>query len=240
MNMGIRQIEPDDENGSSPRWGLARPPRDLRRFLMIGVCVSTLFATGVYWLRQLPTGPTARAQGSVVHVQLVRLPNPVPSPQEPVLARDPPSMDRVPAPAIKEPEHPAVNKDRPLRPEMALARVAAAPAIDHEPPPLSLQTLAATSGGVLSFHEILLRHVERYRRYPETARKGHLEGVVQLLFAMSRDGNVLDVRVKASSGHPALDKEAVDTLRRAQPLPPIPATMPDRLNIVLPVGFSLH
>jgi protein TonB len=56
---------------------------------------------------------------------------------------------------------------------------------------------------------------------------------------MRRDGAVLDVRIKTSSGATILDEEAGATIRRAQPLPPIPPELPERLNIIVPVAFNL-
>jgi protein TonB len=55
---------------------------------------------------------------------------------------------------------------------------------------------------------------------------------------MSRDGTLLGVWVKTSSGQAMLDKEAIDTIRRAQPLPSIPPELPDRLNIHVQLVFD--
>ena len=66
----------------------------------------------------------------------------------------------------------------------------------------------------------------------------HLEGKVDTQFAMARDGKLLGVWVRTSSGQMLLDKEAVETIRRAQPLPPIPPELPDRLNIQVQLEFD--
>ena len=55
---------------------------------------------------------------------------------------------------------------------------------------------------------------------------------------MDRNGIVLGIWIKQSSGYPVLDKEAVATVLRAQPLPAIPAELPDPLNITLPMVFG--
>ena len=83
-----------------------------------------------------------------------------------------------------------------------------------------------------------LRHIERYQVYPAEARGERLQGLVQLVFAMGRDGRVLDAWVKQSSGSAVLDKAALDTVKRAQPLPRIPNELPDRLNVMIPVAFA--
>ncbi|MHC4043477.1 energy transducer TonB [Bradyrhizobium sp. 23AC] len=93
------------------------------------------------------------------------------------------------------------------------------------------------SSAAIKFQQSLLRHVSRYQRYPNAARAMHLEGTVVTQFAMARDGTLLGVWVRTSSGQLLLDKEAIETIRRAQPLPPIPPELPDRLNIHLELEF---
>jgi protein TonB len=91
----------------------------------------------------------------------------------------------------------------------------------------------------LSFQRELLAHIAAYRRYPDAARAARLNGVVNVRFAIDRDGGVLDVWVQDSSGHPALDQEAIDTIRRAQPMPIVPPILPSRIDLVLPIEFSI-
>jgi protein TonB len=105
--------------------------------------------------------------------------------------------------------------------------------------PSAAASPGAASKAALNFQKILFEHIEHYRHYPEEARREGLQGVVQLLFAMRRDGTVLDVWVKASSGSAILDRAAIDTIRRAQPLPLIPSALSDRLDVVIPIAFSL-
>ncbi|MFX9116149.1 energy transducer TonB, partial [Acinetobacter baumannii] len=64
-------------------------------------------------------------------------------------------------------------------------------------------------------------------------------GAVETLFSMQRDGTVLEVWVKTSSGQAALDKAAVDAIRRAQPLPSIPWGLPDDLKVEIWLEFDL-
>jgi protein TonB len=94
------------------------------------------------------------------------------------------------------------------------------------------------SSAVVRFQQTLLRHVARYQRYPSAARSLHLEGRVDMQFAISRDGTLLGVWVKTSSGQGVLDKEAIETIRRSQPLPSIPSELPDRLNIHVQLAFD--
>lgn len=93
---------------------------------------------------------------------------------------------------------------------------------------------------LLQYQNILLAHIARYQGYPSEQRNQRVEGIVQLSFAMNRQGGLLDIWVDHSSGVGALDNEAIATVRRAQPLPNIPRTLPDQLTVQLPVSFSVQ
>jgi protein TonB len=82
------------------------------------------------------------------------------------------------------------------------------------------------------------RHIARYHRYPSAARSQQLQGTVETVFSMKRDGSLLGVWVKTTSGKTLLDKEAIETIKRAQPLPPIPSNLPERLNIEVLLEFD--
>jgi protein TonB len=103
----------------------------------------------------------------------------------------------------------------------------------------------AAAGGqdgqaILDYQAQLLAHITRFRAYPDAARPLHLVGVTLVRFAMTRDGRVLKVWIERTSGQATLDAAAEDTIRRAQPLPPIPAGLPSVLMLALPVDFSLN
>jgi protein TonB len=87
----------------------------------------------------------------------------------------------------------------------------------------------------------LLAHLNRYKQYPPAARSRREEGVVTLSFTMDRDGLILARRVANSSGSKLLDAEALAMLRRAEPLPPFPASMAGASrSFNVPIRFSLR
>ncbi len=86
----------------------------------------------------------------------------------------------------------------------------------------------------------LLAHLERFRRYPARARAARQQGVATIRFTMNRAGMVLSSAVVRSSGVSALDTAALDTLKRAQPLPAIPADRPDTVELTIPVEYFLN
>jgi protein TonB len=65
--------------------------------------------------------------------------------------------------------------------------------------------------------EAVIRRVEELKRYPASARVDPAEGKVVLTVVINEDGSVGDVEVFQSSGHAALDKAAVETIRQAAP-----------------------
>jgi periplasmic protein TonB len=119
----------------------------------------------------------------------------------------------------------------------------AAPPVTDAPP----QALAAPSPprGVGESRESylgrLLAQLNRFKHYPPEARKARIEGVVLLHFVMDAEGHVTSAEIQKSSGRPALDKEALALMQRAQPLPPLPADFAARtLDAVVPIEFSLN
>lgn len=92
------------------------------------------------------------------------------------------------------------------------------------------------SGAVaINYRNILLTHIARYRR---TLSNG-IEGTVEIRFILDRNGGVLNAWVATSSGEAVLDAEALAAIRRAAPMPDIPAALPDRVDITLPMDFEI-
>ncbi|MDU1661803.1 MAG: energy transducer TonB, partial [Stenotrophomonas maltophilia] len=53
-------------------------------------------------------------------------------------------------------------------------------------------------------------------------------------------GRLLALRLEQSSGQPMLDDAALQTFRRAQPLPPIPDELKAPQELVVPVEYYLR
>jgi protein TonB len=62
------------------------------------------------------------------------------------------------------------------------------------------------------------------------------EGKVVVAFLVLSDGSVRNVRVVQGSGHPALDRGAVEAVRKAAPFPSPPA----EAEIITPVVYRLE
>lgn len=225
------------DEDAAPDWRAAAPGLELRSIAAVALTVPLLLAAGVYWLHQLPVGPNLRTNDSVVEVRLLgpqgQAPEPQDVPTSSAQQREPPP----PETSMKDPTRTIPDTavaSLPSRPEQAAAAspaaaTSSAPPISH----IALEQKAAV------FQRTLLSHIARYRRYPEGARRERAQGVVRLLFSMKRDGTVIDVRVVSSSGYALLDTAAIETIRNAQPMPRIPAELPEHLNITMPVAFDL-
>jgi periplasmic protein TonB len=89
-----------------------------------------------------------------------------------------------------------------------------------------------------AFQAALYDRIGRYQVYPKEALQQQLQGVVVVTFVMDRNGTVLKVSVKRTSGELILDKAAAESIVMAQPLPSIPPQLPGRLTVELPIAFS--
>ena len=87
--------------------------------------------------------------------------------------------------------------------------------------------------------EAILRRVEELKRYPASARVDRAEGKVVVKAVINEDGSLGEVEVIQSSGYPALDKAAVETMRQAAPFHlPHPLGQP-RMTIKIPMSYRL-
>jgi periplasmic protein TonB len=81
--------------------------------------------------------------------------------------------------------------------------------------PLPPNAQAKRDYGWLS--EAIMRRVEVLHHYPPSARVDRAEGRVMVKAVINEDGSIGEVEVLQSSGHPALDKAAVETMQQAGP-----------------------
>ncbi|HLH10686.1 MAG TPA: energy transducer TonB [Methylovirgula sp.] len=237
-------IEHEPRNDMQPSWAQAvyQETEDARawfltvflRWVMVPVVVTVLLSGGVFWLRQQKSTGSAQSDDiSMVQVRLVAPAEPVAAPRQPTAAHPvsriafsaESAADQAQATASDDASVAAL--DQPFTPPVAEPDVGFDAPVDAPPDSVALK-----------FRQELFRHIELYRHYPAAARRDHLHGTVETLFLMRRDGTVLDVQVKESSGQSLLDKEAVETIRRAQPLPAIPPGLPEELSIQLSIAFD--
>jgi protein TonB len=237
----VTLIDPRSSSGASPlealtgsRHNMKNERHQLKLGLIFGGCA---YAAVLGWLLLRPHSPqlrpVPRASGHVIQIQLLSESVPMD------LARAAPA---VPPVSRQAPERPVPVKPARNKTTTAMHRLArqSAPGLERSLEPQPLHASAAISGSeVTIFQKTLSEHISQYRGYPERARVAGIAGVVEVGFTMDRNGAVLKVWIEHDSGFAVLDGEALATVLRAQPLPRIPADLPDHLDILLPISFSL-
>jgi protein TonB len=94
---------------------------------------------------------------------------------------------------------------------------------------------------VLTWKSQIVARLEEHKRYPEEARLRRDQGVVQVFFALDREGRLIESRVVRPSGVRVLDEEALALLQRAAPFPLPPPEVPgeNRVDLTVPIRFNL-
>lgn len=162
-------------------------------------------------------------------------PPPRPLPPPPVTPpTEPPSPAPPPVMAIKETLAPP-----PASPEPAFTVPETPPA----PPPPVVQernnddiTAARSAYGVT-----LAREFAKHRKYPQVARMRGWQGTVKVSLQIDADGNGSNPTISESSGKQMLDDQALETVKKALPLPLPPEILRGKpFSIVVPVVFRLE
>lgn len=165
-----------------------------------------------------------------------------------------------PAVAISSPDRTAMPPERAApsrRPGTAApARVAAAPPEQAASGPSSVAepvlalgtpTLAPRpgadaleAGSLAQYRLVLIGAAKRLKHYPAQAIDAGLEGRVDVRLVVGADGSPAAVAVKRSSGHEVIDRQAVETIRRATADTPIPPALRNREIVVeIPLLYEL-
>jgi protein TonB len=156
----------------------------------------------------------------------------------------PPSVVSEAEPLVAKPRQPivpgATPAPQPAAEEPAAAEPAAAPAKPeaHDQQPAATPASEQHAAPANYAAEVMSR-ISAAKRYPTSSRARREEGTVRVSFALNRDGSVQGETLVTSSGHDALDKEALATVRRAAPYPPVPDDVLAPLELQVDVAFTL-
>lgn len=177
------------------------------------------------------------------------LPDELPSLPE---VREPPPEDAI----AKKPEDKPPDEEKP--PEVSAAQAketpavapvmaseAAAPQKIENATQVSDQPSGQNSGlsqvdrqAIENWQRDLVVHMNRHKRYPESARAARHHGVVSVSFAMNREGRVIRASIVRSGGYETLDVAAIELFNRASPLPAPPASIAgETIEFVVPVNY---
>jgi periplasmic protein TonB len=177
-----------------------------------------------------PTPPQEKPEVVAPPEQKLEM-KPVTEPAKPILeARPTPIKPKVVRPDAKKPA------DAPPAP-----RTTASPKAERQAPAASAANAGASAAAVASYNQLVAAHLQRFKQYPPASKAAGQQGVARLSFTLSRSGQVLASRLGGSSGHAALDAEAMAMVRRAQPFPPFPPDMRhSSMGFSVPVAFSIR
>jgi protein TonB len=207
------------------------PYFDTRWLWGIVIISPIVFSAGIYFLQRMTLGSQEKSGFPMIEVRLVEQPRPEAMPPSP---QSNSASEGRPEPMVEAPNKPIPEETK----TAAIDPAPSTPSITEKAPATpGNRPRGASTGAMSAFQRILLSHIARFRQYPVGAKSGQ-HGVTQLVFAMRRDGSVSEVWVRETSGSRLLDDAAADIIRRAQPLPAIPADLPDQLTIGLPISFD--
>ncbi|MDH4191020.1 MAG: energy transducer TonB [Betaproteobacteria bacterium] len=156
-------------------------------------------------------------------------------PAEPATAADRPAEARSIAPA--SPPAAAVPSARDAAPSPQQAALRS---------PTGTATAAAAPAGpdpalVRQYRVAVMGAAQRYKRYPRIAMENAWQGRVEVTMKVRANGSLAALDVKTSTGHAALDHQALDMIREANSRTPMPETLRgSEFAIDIPVVFSLR
>ena len=160
-----------------------------------------------------------------------------------VLEKKPPlPIARPPAPQKRAQEQPQRQKAARSAPSAAASPSRAAASASSQGRAGAGGALEAGGrAAVSSYQKQVLAHLARYQVYPREARSRGISGVVRVIFALSRNGQVLSVTIAVRSGEQILDQAVLDMVRRAAPFPPFPDSIAQaRMEFPVPIRFDIQ
>lgn len=229
--------------------------------ILISLFIHTLCVTVIPKIRFAPRLLTSKT----LEIELQKpepvqaAPQPEPPPAEPVkpkpIKKEVVKPKIIPKPVIKpiaptpvetpEPEPlptpPPVIAAAPT-PEPPTEKIAA-PVVKPTPPPPETPpapSQADIDKAMGDYGNLLGRAIAKHKAYPKIAVMRGWQGDAMLELKIDRDGNVLSAKVRDSSGYEALDKQALEMVKKASPFPKPPMALSNNsFTITVPVSFKL-
>jgi protein TonB len=220
----------------------SRENRALNTAILVSIALHAALLFGVRGWND-PAKRRLAAPGPIVArlVQPPAVPEPVPAPPaavkepaqspprvaKPVAAPKPGPVPQAKPQARPAPAAPAPEPAAPSAVPAPAAPAAPGPVAKTEPQPTPSAPLAepSDSGSLAQYRMELISAAKRYKRYPRVAQDNNWEGEVVVSMAIGANGMIASLSVKSSSGHDALDQQALEMFKRAKPLVPIPAAL---------------
>ena len=110
-----------------------------------------------------------------------------------------------------------------------------------EPIEEKVEVIDPAQEAMLRYQDMVKQRIEEVRRYPSWARRQGIEGDVYLSFIVLSNGLSKNTKIIFSSGVRVLDEEAVATIKRAEPFPPIPEEISaTQIQMQLAIVFKIN
>ena len=114
---------------------------------------------------------------------------------------------------------------------------------EPQPPPVLDQdtiSLDTKDERYVTYSRLIKERIGSRWRYPSEALERLIEGKLMVIFSLTRNGDVVQIRLMKDSGHEILDKEAIRAITAAAPFPPFPEHITvRRLNIKASFDYRL-
>ena len=124
--------------------------------------------------------------------------------------------------------------------EVSSTPVAANPAAKVEPQRVAPASDAPDAGTLAQYRLAIISAAKLYKRYPRAALDNNWQGKVEIRMAIGVNGAISALSVRTSTGHQALDQQALEMIESAKAMAQIPASLRGREFVVdIPVIFSL-
>lgn len=193
----------------------------------------------------------------VLTVDMVKLPEPTPpapEPVEPQPERVTPKIKPEPKPIVKPLPMPVVESNEPISeppPSKPTEVIAVAPKPDvvtptltvpvqvkPEPPPVSQSDIDDARS---RYGNALWGAISKHKKYPKVAAMRGWQGEAVVELELDGNGKLKSKKIIQSSGHEVLDKQALEMVEKALPLPvPPDALRGTNFTITVPVPFKLE
>lgn len=173
--------------------------------------------------RKTAPAPSAQPSPAIASVQGEA---PVSAAPQAVPAIDPPRVYEPANPPPAAVANPTAQSRLDATPASPAATIAAGDAAD----PLTLG----------QYRIAIITAAKRYKRYPRLAMDNNWEGQAEIRMVIGADGSIASLSIKTRSGYEVLDQQALEMIRKAKPLAPIPAALRGKgFTVDVPVVFSL-
>lgn len=199
----------------------------------------------------------------ILTVDMVQLPAPTPPSPEPlppepevVKPKIEPIIKPQPKPIVKPLPTPVVENSEPISeppPSKPTEVIAVAPkpdiappvqtvpvpvSVKQEPPPVSQADIDDARS---RYGNSLWGAISKHKKYPKIAAMRNWQGEAIVELELDGNGKLKSKRITQSSGHEVLDKQALEMVEKALPLPAPPeALRGTSFTITVPVPFKLE